>query len=89
LSAVRRFMQQASAFDLILLDPPRTGLGRESGLLPDLAPGKIIYVSCDPATLARDIAILAARGYKASSVTPVDMFPQTHHIESVALLEKN
>lgn len=88
-SAVRRYLHQQAAFDIVLLDPPRNGLGRESALPADLAPEKILYVSCDPATLVRDIGVLTARGYGLTSVTPVDMFPQTHHIESVALLEKN
>ncbi|MDH3330485.1 MAG: hypothetical protein OEM01_14755 [Desulfobulbaceae bacterium] len=46
-------------------------------------------MSCDPATLARDLAALTKNGYSLTSLTPVDMFPQTHHIESVVLLEKN
>lgn len=88
-AAVRRFMLEKAAFEIIVLDPPRTGLGRDSALLADLAPGRIIYVSCDPATLARDVVLLRARGYALTVLAPVDMFPQTHHIESVALLEKN
>jgi len=64
-------------------------MGTDIALLAELSPARIIYISCDPATLARDIALLGNQGYTLSSLTPVDMFPQTHHIESVALLEKN
>ena len=76
-------------FDQIVLDPPRQGLGRDSLLLAELGAPRIIYISCDPATLMRDLALLTARGYRLARITPVDMFPQTHHIETVALLEKN
>ncbi len=76
-------------YDILLLDPPRQGLGRAARLLPVFASGKIIYISCDPATLVRDVRILVQEGYHLSSMTPVDMFPQTHHIECVAVLEKN
>ncbi len=76
-------------FDCILLDPPRQGLGKAAALLPLLKPERIISISCDPATLARDLARISTGGYRISCITPVDMFPQTHHIESVALLERN
>ncbi|HER62954.1 MAG TPA: class I SAM-dependent RNA methyltransferase [Desulfobacteraceae bacterium] len=86
---IRRAVKQSARYEIILLDPPRKGMGRSVTLLADLSPSRIIYISCDPATLARDIALLADCGYRLSSITPVDMFPQTHHIESVAMLEKN
>jgi len=76
-------------FDCILLDPPRQGLGKASALLARLGPQRIISISCDPATLARDLRLIMDSGYRLSRITPVDMFPQTHHIESVALLERN
>ncbi|GAB4546040.1 MAG: class I SAM-dependent RNA methyltransferase [Anaerolineae bacterium] len=72
-------------FDVVVLDPPRAGM--ENGAadaLAALGPKQIIYVSCDPATLARDAKHLAARGYHLQEVQPVDMFPQTYHIECVA-----
>jgi 23S rRNA (uracil1939-C5)-methyltransferase len=76
-----------AAIDLAVLDPSRQGCALE-GLtaLADLAPSKVVYVSCDPATLARDTRRLVQAGYQLVEVQPVDMFPQTYHIESVALL---
>jgi 23S rRNA (uracil1939-C5)-methyltransferase len=72
-------------WDVAIADPPRRGLG-ESGIdaVTAAEPRTLVYVSCDPAALARDSALLAAVGYELESVTPVDMFPQTYHIESVA-----
>lgn len=73
--------------DVVLLDPPRAGVGRrDAERLASLGARTIVYVSCDPATLARDLAVLAARGYRLESLKLVDLFPQTFHIESVAML---
>ena len=75
--------------DVALLDPPRSGLPREAlDALVALQPETIAYVSCDPATLARDGQRLARRGYRLRSITPFDMFPQTYHIETVSVWEK-
>ncbi len=75
--------------DLVLLDPPRAGLDPRAmeGLLKAL-PSQIIYVSCDPATLARDLRKMVDSGYALQSITPFDMFPQTYHIESISILTK-
>ena len=89
LSSLRELTNNRQQVDTIILDPPRRGIGKAAGLLPGLRPQKIIYISCDPATLARDLAILCDRGYSLGQLISVDMFPQTHHIESVALLERN
>jgi 23S rRNA (uracil1939-C5)-methyltransferase len=68
-----------------VVDPPRTGMKpRALEALIQHAPDKIVYVSCDPATLARDAKQLANNGYQLLDVQPVDMFPQTYHIEAVA-----
>lgn len=87
-SALEQLVEQGEQADLILLDPPRSGVGKNITLLPQLEPEKIIYVSCDPATLARDLNLLCPAGYQISRVIPVDMFPQTSHIETVVLLER-
>ena len=75
--------------DVILVDPPRTGLDRHAleALLTQGA-SRLVYVSCDPATLARDARRLIASGYRLAQVTPFDLFPQTYHIESISLWEK-
>lgn len=75
-------------FDLILLDPPRSGATDVVRLLPGLGAGVVIYVSCDPPTLARDLALLCKRGYEVVACQPVDMFPQTYHLESVTVLKR-
>ena len=74
--------------DLVVVDPPRSGLKGESIYnVLDINPKKIIYVSCDPITLARDLKILKTK-YNVKDVTLVDMFPNTYHCESITVLEK-
>ena len=75
--------------DLVVLDPPRTGVGKTvTRSLVELGARRIRYVSCDPATLARDIALLVGSGYRIEGAHLFDLFPQTFHIESVMLLER-
>lgn len=77
------------ALDAAVVDPPRTGLDRTAlDALVAHAPERIVYVSCDPATLARDAQRLVKQGYTLQWVQPVDLFPQTYHIENVALLTR-
>ena len=73
----------------VILDPPRTGCHPQAlDSLLKLDPDKVAYISCDPPSLARDLDILVGGGYHVAEVQPVDMFPQTYHIESVTLLTK-
>ena len=73
--------------DAVVLDPPRSGCQPQAlASLVALAPPRVAYVSCDAETLARDLKILSAGGYDIQRVVPIDMFPQTHHVECVALL---
>ena len=76
--------------DVIVVDPPRKGLDRVVvDTILRSAPSRIVYVSCDSATLARDLRLLAAGGYRLMKVQPVDMFPHTVHIETICLLTRN
>lgn len=76
-------------FDVVLMDPPRAGSTPEflNGV-GDLAPKRVVYVSCNIATQARDLEVLRGRGYRIETATPVDMFPHTKHIESVVTLAR-
>lgn len=75
--------------EVIVVDPPRSGLDRTTlGAVVRMSPSTMVYVSCDPATLARDAARLIAAGYRLENVTPFDMFPQTYHIESISLFRR-
>ena len=76
--------------DVIVVDPPRKGLSRDviETIGNDFQPQKVVYVSCDPATLALDVALFAEKGYRPEEYTPVDLFPRTSHVETVCLLIK-
>jgi 23S rRNA (uracil1939-C5)-methyltransferase len=74
---------------LIVMDPPRAGVGAEvCALLARIAAREIVYVSCDPATLARDLKLLVGAGYNLVELHMVDMFPQTFHLETVVILRR-
>ena len=75
-------------YDIAVIDPPRKGCTKESiDYLLKLTKKMIIYVSCNPATLARDLKIFKENGCKIDFIQPFDMFPHTYHIENVALVE--
>lgn len=74
----------------VVLDPPRAGAGKEVvASLAELRPAQLVYVACDPVALARDIGLFAAEGYSLTALRAFDLFPHTHHIESVALLTRD
>jgi 23S rRNA (uracil1939-C5)-methyltransferase len=79
---------RGNKFDLIILDPPREGAKGILKGISKLSPERIIYVSCNPPTLARDLKVLTELGYRTLKIRPFDMFPQTYHIESVALVSR-
>ncbi len=82
------FINENGTPDIIITDPPRAGMHEDVTMkILEIAPKRIVYVSCNPATQARDLQLLDAK-YKVVKVQPVDMFPQTHHVENVVLLEK-
>lgn len=82
------FAERHGRPDVVITDPPRAGMHEKAvRFLLDLAAPRMVYVSCNPATQARDLQLLS-EGYQVRKVQPVDMFPHTHHIESVALLER-
>jgi 23S rRNA (uracil1939-C5)-methyltransferase len=76
--------------DIVVADPPRTGLGAEiTALLAAIAPPDLVYVSCDPATLSRDLRALLSAGYRVESIALFDLFPQTFHLETVVRLHRS
>lgn len=82
------FIAEHGKPDVIITDPPRAGMHKDVvDVILRAAPTRIVYVSCNPATQARDLQLLDA-DYRVAAVQPVDMFPQTHHVENVVLLEK-
>jgi 23S rRNA (uracil1939-C5)-methyltransferase len=86
--ALRAYGQDAP-FDLVVLDPPREGASDVCRELIELCPPRVIYISCDPATQARDLMTLLTNGYHCVAAQPFDFFPQTHHIESLAILARS
>ncbi len=86
--AAKRLRDEGIKADVVIVDPPRKGCDSELLFIiaNDFCPERIVYVSCDPATLARDLKLLTELGYTALCATPADLFPRTAHVESVALL---
>jgi 23S rRNA (uracil1939-C5)-methyltransferase len=80
---------RSGQFDLLFIDPPRSGLPKATvEAIARLGCPNFVYVSCDPATLARDLRILLSSGYEIVSLDLLDLFPQTHHLETIARLRK-
>ena len=87
--AVQEILSENKTFDCLIIDPPRQGAPGLARNLSQLIKKRIVYISCDPATLGRDLAAIVAEGFTIEQVQPVDMFPQTHHIETIVLLKKD
>lgn len=89
-AAARQLADEGIRPDVVMLDPPRRGCDQAliDTVSGGLAPGRVVYVSCDPATLARDLKLVFHTGYAVQRVQPVDLFPRTAHVENVALLER-
>lgn len=88
-NAAKTLSKEGLLPDVVVLDPPRKGCGEElADTISRMSPSRVVYVSCDPATLARDLRYFADRGYEAKEITPCDMFSRTAHVESVALMTK-
>lgn len=86
---MREQAAEGAAVDVLLMDPPRAGASEEFlAAAVTLAPQRIVYISCNPATQVRDLAFLREHGYVVCAVQPVDMFPHTDHIETIALVER-
>ena len=86
--AMRELVERAGRPDVVVIDPPRAGVSQKVvRRVVEAAPSRVVYVSCNPTTLAPNAAQLVAAGYRLVKVRPVDMFPQTPHIEAVALFE--
>ena len=88
--AAKRFREDGVCPDVVILDPPRKGCAEDVlRTVAEMNPRKIVYVSCDSATLARDAAILAKLGYPPEKLCAADLFPRTVHVESVCLFSRN
>lgn len=85
----KEILKMGQKVDVVFVDPPRKGCDEETlSAIVEMAPKKIVYISCDPSTLARDCKLLKEWGYSVEEVQPVDMFPLTHHVETVCLLTR-
>jgi len=86
LEGAKSLAASGKKFDVALLDPPRQGCAEVIPYLPEIGVAQIIYISCDPATLCRDLVLLEREGYVVEKMKMVDMFPQTHHLETIVSL---
>jgi 23S rRNA (uracil1939-C5)-methyltransferase len=84
---VEDIARSGEIFDLVIMDPPRTGADEVSKIVYKTGAANLIYISCDPPTLGRDISNLQKNGFEVISIQPVDMFPQTYHLESIVFLK--
>ena len=88
LQGIKKIVAVGEKFDLVLLDPPRQGCADVIPYLPETGARTVIYISCDPATLSRDLLLLKGHGYVVDKMKMIDMFPQTHHMETMVKLLK-
>ena len=87
--AAQRFAQSGESLDVIIVDPPRKGLSADVvDAILQMQPKRLVYVSCDPATLARDVKLLCGGGYRLQCAEAFDLFPRCAHVESVCLLSR-
>ena len=82
---VQQLLRRGTVCDVLVLNPPRIGAAEVIEELPRLAAQTIAYVSCDPTTLARDVRRLQQHGYRLQVAQPLDLFPQTYHVETIAI----
>jgi 23S rRNA (uracil1939-C5)-methyltransferase len=87
--ACQQLVTEKKEFDCVIVDPPRKGIPGLAGDIAFLARKRLVYISCDPATLCRDLTELCRVGFTIENIQPFDMFPQTHHIETVVALSKS
>ena len=87
--AAEKFLRDGVRPEVVVVDPPRKGMDEAAvRTLCGMAPDRVVYVSCNPATIARDITVFNSCGYELKCAEAVDMFPRTSHVETVALMEK-
>ena len=87
---IPRLYEQGIKADVIVVDPPRKGCDEKLlEAIVNISPKRMVYVSCNPATLARDLKYLTSKGYEVKVVQPVDQFPQTVHVETVILMQRS
>ncbi len=79
---------ELNVYDAVIFDPPRSGARTQAAMLADSDVSRVVAVSCNPSTLARDLRLLIDGGYRLKALTPIDQFPQTYHVEAVAVLER-